>query len=117
VSAFIILVQLFLTVSLDSDSSWRFAWLWSGIWHLLYLAILISIAVLWRPTDNNTRYAYSEVAPEPDEFMLQPLHVFGEAVQRRGDSGEDEVPKELKLDPNMPTSFTIEDEEHQGKLD
>jgi len=93
---------------------------WTAIWHLLYLAILLGIAVLWRPTHNNTRYAYSEMSPEPDEFMLHPLNLLPELVQRSkaGDSQED-IPKQLALNPDAPVSFTITDDEEQqaNKLD
>jgi hypothetical protein len=35
---------------------------------VLYLALLLAICVLWRPTHNNTRYAYADVRGDGDEL-------------------------------------------------
>jgi len=112
ISALIIVIQLLLTVSDDLDKQWRIQFLWTAFWHLLYLAILLAIAVLWRPTDNNTRYAYSEMGPEPEEFTLQSLNVIGDAIQRK--TRDDIQLGDLKSSQdNMQASFTITDDEDQ----
>ena len=60
------------------DSHWQTEWLYDAIWHLLYYSVLVSIAVLWRPTINNTRYAYTE--SEDAEIMLEEVTTEPEIV-------------------------------------
>lgn len=38
-------------------------------WHLLFSVLLLVIMILWRPTNNNQRYAFTPLldAPEDDE--------------------------------------------------
>lgn len=45
--------------------------MFQAFWYSLYFVILVAIAFLWRPTTNNTRYAY--IASEDIELPLQPL--------------------------------------------
>ena len=66
--------------------------MWTAFWHLLYLAVLLVIAVLWRPTDNNTRYAYSEMEPQPEEYTLQPFNSNGDVLQRKAKEEESQEP-------------------------
>jgi hypothetical protein len=116
ISAVLILLQFFISLSVEGDSQWRYQFVWSAFWHLLYLAILMSIVILWRPTDNNTRYAYAELGPDPQEITL---HTFnnGDVVQRKqADSTLEPV---TKITMNESTaSFTITDDEDQsGKME
>lgn len=48
----------------DEDQLWRSVWVWNAFWHTLYFIILIAICIIWRPTENNSRYAYSEMPQE-----------------------------------------------------
>jgi len=118
-SALIIVIQLFVTVSEDVDNLWKVQWIWSAFWHILYLMILLAVAILWRPTNNNTRYAYSEMAPEPDEFMLQPLNVIGDVIQRKTKEDIEQLSKHEEQSDNLPASFTITDDDEQpsSKMD
>ncbi|KAJ3193708.1 hypothetical protein HK101_004337 [Irineochytrium annulatum] len=44
-------------------TQWSYRWL-----NILYLVVFVSIALLWRPTDNNARYGLEQLATEdPDE--------------------------------------------------
>ena len=44
-------------------------WVDDAYWHLLFSIILLVIMILWRPTNNNQRYAFSPLldAPEDDD--------------------------------------------------
>lgn len=51
---------------------------------MLYVVVLLFIVVLWRPTENNSRYAYRAVDDDdghPDEIVLSPMS-SGEVVSR-----------------------------------
>jgi hypothetical protein len=76
----------------DPDQLWS-VWVWNAFWHTLYFVILIAIAILWRPTENNSRYAYSEMPTEDDV----PLTNVGSAETTASVAtiGEDEEGKEL----------------------
>lgn len=56
----VIVYQTLLVVTSSEDAMWSTWWTFQAFWHLLYFFILFAIAYLWRPTTNNTRYAYKE---------------------------------------------------------
>ncbi|KAJ3658181.1 hypothetical protein Zmor_009938 [Zophobas morio] len=37
---------------------WKNLWLEEAYWHILFSALLLVIMILWRPTNNNQRYAF-----------------------------------------------------------
>jgi hypothetical protein len=61
-----------ISATYDQDQLWQSAWVWNGFWHALYFIILVAIVILWRPTQNNSRYAYSEM-PTEEEIALSEL--------------------------------------------
>jgi hypothetical protein len=91
VSSVIIVVQVIINVSYDQDQLWRSIWVWNAFWHTLYFIILIAIVILWRPTENNSRYAYSEM-PQEEDVQLTNL---SEKVEAPKNEEEDEEEKEL----------------------
>ena len=42
------------------DTRWASLWLFDAFWHMLYLAVLLSITWLWSPSVNNLQYAYMD---------------------------------------------------------
>ena len=59
------LYTMFLTSSeRQLESRWAEAWWNSAVWHMLYAALLLVIAYLWRPSRGSLRYAFAhEVRP------------------------------------------------------
>eukprot|EP00731_Ephydatia_muelleri_P033353 Em0028g28a len=51
----------------DCLSDWKEAWLKGAFWHILFVFILLVIMVLWRPSANSNRFAYSLVETEEPE--------------------------------------------------
>ncbi|XP_065193364.1 transmembrane protein 87B-like [Sycon ciliatum] len=41
---------------------WQHIWLLNGFWHILFSFLLLFMMVLWRPSEDNSRYAYSSSA-------------------------------------------------------
>ncbi|EDV28723.1 uncharacterized protein TRIADDRAFT_51923 [Trichoplax adhaerens] len=58
---------------------WRDLWLDEAFWHVLFSCILLVIMVLWRPTQNNSRYAFSPLTDldEDDEAGTALSEAFG----------------------------------------
>ncbi|XP_077863141.1 LOW QUALITY PROTEIN: transmembrane protein 87A-like, partial [Saccoglossus kowalevskii] len=62
----------------DCLTDWRELWIDEAYWHLLFVIVLLVIMVLWRPTANNQRYAFSPLSDmadsedeeEPKEAMM-----------------------------------------------
>jgi hypothetical protein len=50
---------LFLNDSNGTNKNWREKWTVDALWEIIYFLIFVSIAVLWAPSNNSQRYAYS----------------------------------------------------------
>lgn len=50
---------LFLNDSGGANPNWRMRWTIDALWELIYFIIFVAIAVLWAPSNNAQRYAYS----------------------------------------------------------
>ncbi|KAI0962052.1 hypothetical protein AcV7_000979 [Taiwanofungus camphoratus] len=56
--------------------SWKVQWwLLDGWLALLYLAVFVSIAWLWRPSPNNRRYVYRSFFPAESQLMLCGVYI------------------------------------------
>uniref|UniRef100_A0A6I8N519 Transmembrane protein 87A n=1 Tax=Ornithorhynchus anatinus TaxID=9258 RepID=A0A6I8N519_ORNAN len=51
----------------DCQSDWQELWVDDAIWRLLFSTILFVIMVLWRPSANNQRFAFSPLSEEEEE--------------------------------------------------
>jgi hypothetical protein len=53
----------------SGSQDWKELWVDEAYWHLLFSVLLLVIMILWRPTNNNQRYAFTPLldAPEDDE--------------------------------------------------
>ena len=50
---------LFLNDAGGANRNWRMKWTIDALWELIYFVIFVAIAVLWAPSNNAQRYAYS----------------------------------------------------------
>ncbi|KAL1415895.1 hypothetical protein MTO96_028492 [Rhipicephalus appendiculatus] len=70
-------------------TDWKELWFDEGYWHLLFSLVLLVIMVLWRPTNNNKRYAFTPLLDaaddelEEEEYQQQPHDSF-EGMKMRG---------------------------------
>lgn len=46
---------------------WKDIWLEDAFWHILFSCILLVIMILWRPTNNNQRYAFVPLLDTGDD--------------------------------------------------
>jgi len=138
ISALVIFSQLMVQMTKEPDDTWQTDWIWAAFWHILYFAILLAIAIIWRPTDNNTRYAYTELLvdnPE-EEIHLQPLNlvtqrskkedetsIVGNSTAGSSNGNSQGSQKDVKIDENkdakileIPVSFSIDDADEENGL-
>ncbi|CAG2105504.1 unnamed protein product [Medioppia subpectinata] len=57
-------------------TDWKELWVDEAYWHLLFSAVLLVIMVLWRPTNNNQRYAFTpllDASEDEDEDREQQI--------------------------------------------
>lgn len=46
---------------------WTNVWIDDAFWHILFSVLLLVIMILWRPTNNNTRYAFTPLLDNPED--------------------------------------------------
>lgn len=74
---------------------WKELWVDTAFWHVLFCFILIVIVILWRPSVNNQRYAFtpllddSEDENDQDEIFNASTPGFEMLKQRESGSGAD----------------------------
>ena len=54
-----------------SFPDWRDLWIDDAFWHLLFSVILLVIMVLWTPSKNNQRYAFTPLLDNEGKFSIQ----------------------------------------------
>ncbi|XP_045165634.2 transmembrane protein 87A-like [Mercenaria mercenaria] len=59
--------------------AWREIWLDEAYWHLLFSIILAIIMILWRPSSNNQRYAFSPLIDAADDEDEEDESVLNDA--------------------------------------
>jgi hypothetical protein len=64
-----------------SESNWQYSWTIDALWEVTYFVVFVAIGIMWAPTKNNQRFAYSLVTLEDD----------GEAEQGKATSLEVEM--------------------------
>jgi len=61
------ILQVAFSLAKFHDNMWSFWWVWNAYWELSYLALTLVVAYLWRPNENNLRYAFSAQIPQEEE--------------------------------------------------
>lgn len=98
----------------DCYVDWKELWVLEAFWHLLFVIILLVIMVLWRPSANNQRYAYSPLTDAADEESEEPMiHEAFDGIKMRGAKAQEsnstkadiQMDDDLKwIEDNIPTS-------------
>ncbi|KAM4829887.1 transmembrane protein 87A isoform 3-T3 [Thomomys bottae] len=98
------------------QSDWRELWVDDAIWRLLFSMILFVIMILWRPSANNQRFAFSPLSEEEEEDeQKEPMlkESFGMKMRstKQEQNGNSKVNKaqedDLKwVEENVPSSVT-----------
>lgn len=101
-------------------SDWKEVWMDEAYWHILFAGVLTVIMVLWRPTNNNQRYAFTPLLDnaeddeeEEEQFVNDAYGVKMRAtnINETPDVPRDPEPNTTSLDSdlrwveeNIPTS-------------
>ena len=99
-----VMYQMTVIVSDGLDSRWDTMWVFEAFWQVLYMGVLVSIAVLWSPNQNNLQYAYSEqlsMGDDDDEADGMEMQ-YGDAKFR----GQNDAPSH---------AFGLEDEDDEDE--
>lgn len=48
-------------------TDWKELWVDEAFWHVLFSVLLLVIMVLWRPTNNNQRYAFTPLLDNAED--------------------------------------------------
>lgn len=48
-------------------TDWKELWADEAFWHVLFSLLLLVIMILWRPTNNNQRYAFTPLLDNPED--------------------------------------------------
>lgn len=102
-------------------TDWRELWVDDAFWHLLFSVLLLVIMILWRPSANNQRYAFSPLLDAEEEEEEEEDPVMNDAFDGMKMRGAKPVTngspkqKEMKtkaeddlkwVEDNIPTSVT-----------
>ncbi|CAI7739275.1 unnamed protein product [Closterium sp. NIES-53] len=103
--------EMYLRTSDPYNEQWEGDWITGCFWHVLTLMLLCLICVLWAPSRNATRYAYSEDVPEElgeEEVALTKVSPSRGAAA--GGAGGAEKKQAVNTDV-----FSLDDELEEGK--
>ncbi|XP_032649726.2 transmembrane protein 87A isoform X4 [Chelonoidis abingdonii] len=99
----------------DCQLDWQELWVDDAIWRLLFSMILFVIMVLWRPSANNQRFAFSPLSEEDEDEQKEPmLKESFEGMKMRstkqepnGNTKANKAEDDLKwVEENVPSSVT-----------
>jgi len=90
----------------DCLTQWRDLWVDDAFWHLLFSVILCVIMVLWRPSKNNQRYAFTPLLDRDEDYSSEEEDdiLYSDAwdgLKMRGQKGFRADSPELGADPEL----------------
>ncbi|XP_052582215.1 transmembrane protein 87A isoform X5 [Peromyscus eremicus] len=98
------------------QSDWRELWVDDAIWRLLFSMILFVIMILWRPSANNQRFAFSPLSEEDEEDeqkepmlkeSFEGMKMRSTKQEPNGNSKVSKAEDDLKwVEENVPSSVT-----------
>ncbi|XP_046387607.1 transmembrane protein 87A [Ischnura elegans] len=74
-------------------TDWKELWVDEAYWHILFSLILLVIMFLWRPTNNNQRYAFTPLLDAPEDEEEEPFINDAFGVKMRGMRSNSPKPK------------------------
>jgi len=86
-------------------TDWKDLWMDEAFWHLLFSVILLVIMILWRPSQNNQRYAFTQLLDGDDGYSSDEDILYNdswEGLKLRGRGGSR---------PDSPSSETNPEED------
>lgn len=89
---------------------WKDLWLEQAYWHILFSSLLLVIMILWRPTNNNQRYAFVPLLDtgddEEEEHLVNDAYGVKVRIHHQKDNNslkQSTIEEDLKwLEENVP---------------
>ncbi|XP_023955111.2 transmembrane protein 87A [Bicyclus anynana] len=100
-------------------TEWKDVWVDEAYWHILFAGVLAVIMVLWRPTNNNQRYAFTPLLDnaedddeEEEQFVnnaygvkMRSTNIESPDTQREPEQNTNTLDSDLRwVEENIPTS-------------
>eukprot|EP01117_Protostelium_nocturnum_P000985 TRINITY_DN11305_c0_g1_i1.p1 TRINITY_DN11305_c0_g1~~TRINITY_DN11305_c0_g1_i1.p1 ORF type:complete len:492 (-),score=106.96 TRINITY_DN11305_c0_g1_i1:160-1635(-) len=101
----IILSETIVMFATTEAQTWKVNWIWDAFFEIIYFVISMTVAIIWRPINNNTRYAYNEVDSNDGDVEQVMLSNINNVQQRKVNRDKDDEGDESRA------AFSI-DEEH-----
>jgi hypothetical protein len=82
----------YLNDSGGGTSNWQDKWTIDALWELIYFVVFVAIAVLWAPSKNSQRYAYSvelTQLEDDDEYNQAGVQNALDSTQHDGENDQD----------------------------
>eukprot|EP01132_Coremiostelium_polycephalum_P004190 gene4190-5245_t len=99
ISAGFAIIILFSTIyTLSKETYIKYFWLFDAFWDLSYLLVLLAVCFIWKPTENNQRYAYNEVVDVEEEVVLGQLDNIIHRVNARRERESEYLPNVFSID-------------------
>eukprot|EP00271_Cylindrocystis_brebissonii_P009131 TRINITY_DN23798_c0_g1_i1.p1 TRINITY_DN23798_c0_g1~~TRINITY_DN23798_c0_g1_i1.p1 ORF type:complete len:527 (-),score=95.10 TRINITY_DN23798_c0_g1_i1:937-2517(-) len=108
--------EMYFKVSDQFNERWQSDWITSAFWHILTFVLLSVICILWAPSQNATRYAFSEDqgedADEETIALTSTSAAAPAAAAASTDSSKPAADKKVNTDV-----FSLDDDVEEGKLE
>uniref|UniRef100_A0A6B2L5V6 GOST seven transmembrane domain-containing protein n=1 Tax=Arcella intermedia TaxID=1963864 RepID=A0A6B2L5V6_9EUKA len=96
ISGILYFLQITFVILNLRDDYWQVWWFWDAYWEVGYFLVVLLIAYLWWPNENNERYAYSLQLQNEDDNELADLEDDDSPPVQPLEVNESDEPKELK---------------------
>lgn len=113
ISLLIAVIQTTIRLLRVQDDYFRWWWIWELYWQCVIVVTVVSVSLLWRPTERNELYAHSMQLPQSDDQieMSEPK----EGVDLDGDDDNDL--SSTKTQEKLETAINGDNEEKKVDLD
>jgi len=121
-SVIIVLAELITQATDDTDEQFRASWLWQGYWELIYCACIFFVAWVWRPNEDNKRFAYIDSEedqpppPPPSSTDNKTINLDEDDLEPKGETLPSYTTSSESQSESQSSGFNPEPEEMTRKI-
>jgi hypothetical protein len=102
---------IFMNDASGANLNWKERWTVDALWELIYFVILVAICILWAPSYNSQRYAYSmELSQFDDDDEWQAAN--SSQIEMAARSSDGSPTTRSRNDDGFADSFDADDSDH-----
>nr|CDP99954.1 Bm2893, isoform a [Brugia malayi] len=129
-SAFISIIFMCWTIYIHNMQrclvDWKEYWIDTAFWHIQFCCILVVIMILWRPSRNNQRYAFTPLLDDSEDENDDGIYCYFKSSsnknQYEAQENDQKLKEELKwIEDNIPSTFAdrllMNDEEDREQME